>query len=294
MPARESEALVLRTYPYREADLIVSFFTRDQGKLRGVARAVRRPKSRFGSGLERLSHVRLFYFQRENQELTRLDRCELCAPPVFLRADYATLVTLDFLAEVSEQVLPEHEPNDAFFRLLLLVLNDIRAGLALPPLGASPKVEADRRNAARASNGGVAAAAVAIEEERAAGEFPETPGWLWRAVTYFALWSVRLGGWLPPLNVCIQSGVEFEPGETAYFSRFHPGLFSAGYRDRDCWPLSPQSRQIAGEMLKKPLPGLAERVWSRQTADDLRRFLIQRLEAQIEHRLKTAAVLAEL
>jgi hypothetical protein len=47
-------------------------------------------------------------------------------------------------------------------------------------------------------------------------------------------------------------------------------------------------------MLKKPLPSLADRVWSRQTGDDLRRFLIQRLESQIEHRLKTAKVLTEL
>ena len=36
MPARVSETFVLRTYPYKEADLIVSFFTRDQGKLRGL------------------------------------------------------------------------------------------------------------------------------------------------------------------------------------------------------------------------------------------------------------------
>ena len=295
MPARESEALVLRTYPYREADLIVSFFTRDQGKLRGVARGVRRPKSRFGSGLERLSHVRLFYFLRENQELARLDRCELCAPPVFLRADYATLVALDFLAEISEQVLPEHEPNDAFFRLLLLVTNDIRAGIALQTsAGASTAPRTEPGSVAKAANGREAASVAAVEEGRAAAASSETPVWLWRAVTYFALWSVRLGGWLPPLDVCIRSGVEFEPDETAYFSRLHPGLYSAEYRDRDSWPLAPESRQIAAEMLKKPLPGLAERVWSRQTADDLRRFLVQRLESQIEHRLKTAAVLAEL
>ncbi len=291
MPARESEALVLRTYPYREADLIVSYFTRDQGKLRGVARAVRRPKSRFGSGLERLSHVRLHYFLRENQELARLDRCELCSPPVFLRADYTTLVALDFLAEVSEQMLPEHEPNDAFFRLLLLVLNDIRAGLALQAPGSASQPRAKQHGVARLANG--CGASVAVAEEQALNGSPETPGRLWRAVTYFALWSVRLGGWLPPLDFCIRGGVEFESEETVYFSRLYPGLFSSEYRDGDSWPLSPESRQIANEMLKKPLPGLAERDWSRQTASDLRRFLIQRLETQIERRLKTAAVLAE-
>ena len=57
MPARESEALVLRTYPFREADLIVSFIARDQGKLRGVARGAKRLKSRFGAGLERLAQI---------------------------------------------------------------------------------------------------------------------------------------------------------------------------------------------------------------------------------------------
>ncbi len=59
MPARVSESLILRTYPFREADLVVSFLTRDQGKLRGVARRARRPKSGFGSSLERLSHVQV-------------------------------------------------------------------------------------------------------------------------------------------------------------------------------------------------------------------------------------------
>ncbi|HLH15810.1 MAG TPA: recombination protein O N-terminal domain-containing protein, partial [Bryobacteraceae bacterium] len=76
MPARVSEALVLRTYPLKEADLVVSFLSRDQGKLRGVARRARRPKNRFGAGLERLSHVRIEYFQTETRELVNLDSCE--------------------------------------------------------------------------------------------------------------------------------------------------------------------------------------------------------------------------
>src|SRR6266850_444764 len=91
MPARVSEALVLRTYPFKEADLVVSFLTRDQGKLRGVAKRARRPKSTFGSGLERLSHVRMDYF-----------------------------------AEASELLLPSAEPSEKFFRLLVAVLESLR------------------------------------------------------------------------------------------------------------------------------------------------------------------------
>src|SRR5580658_6236255 len=106
MPARMSETFVLRTYPFRESDLIVSFFTRDLGKLRGVARRARRPKSAFGSGLERLSHVRMSYFLRENAELANLSGCELIESQFAMQSEYARGVTLDFLTEVAEQMLP--------------------------------------------------------------------------------------------------------------------------------------------------------------------------------------------
>ena len=66
MPVRVSEAFVLRTYPFQEGDLIVSFFTRDQGRLRGVAKRAKRLKSVFGSTLERLSQVRVSYYQKES------------------------------------------------------------------------------------------------------------------------------------------------------------------------------------------------------------------------------------
>ena len=302
MPSRESEAFVLRTYPYQEADLIVSFVARDQGKLRGTARGARRPRSRFGSGLERLAHARIFYFQRQNRELVSLDRCELIGPPLFLRADYATSLALDYVVEVCDQLLPEQEPNDAFFRLLRLVTAELWAGMnevsrpsATGSVGEPELVAAasGRANGA-ALERTVPDAGASQQENRIRGsEGPEPPGWLWRAVTYFSLWAVRLGGWLPPLNVCIQSGVELKPDETAYFERSQPGLFSAEYRTPDSWPLAPISRSIAVEMLQKPLDQLEPRNWGRRTAEDLRRFLVQRLEAQFERQLKTAAELAQ-
>lgn len=127
MPARSSEAYVLRTYPYQEGDLIVSFFTRDQGKLRGAAKRARRMKSPFGSALERLSRVSASYHQRENAELVRLDGAELIESQFALAASYEAGVALDYIAEVSEQLLPPAEPNERFYRLLNAVLTDLRA-----------------------------------------------------------------------------------------------------------------------------------------------------------------------
>src|SRR5512141_533511 len=100
MPAHVSDAFILRTWPLKEADLIVSFFTRDQGKMRGVAKRARRPKSPFGAGLERLSHVRMAYFQRETRELVSLDSCELIRSSFGLLSDYGTALALDYFAEV--------------------------------------------------------------------------------------------------------------------------------------------------------------------------------------------------
>lgn len=131
MPAKVSEAFTLRTYPYREADLVVSFFTRDQGRLRGIARSARRQKNSFGSGLERLSLVNMHYYQKENVELVRLNSCDLVQSQFNLASDYASGVALDYIAELSEQLLPSHEPNEKFFRLLASVLEHLRAGAGI-------------------------------------------------------------------------------------------------------------------------------------------------------------------
>jgi DNA repair protein RecO (recombination protein O) len=118
-----SETYVLRTYPFRESDLIVSFFTRDQGKLRGVAHRARKPKSNFGSGLERLSLVNLSYSQKETRELVNLNGCDLLQSQFELLSDFDASVGLDFIAEVSDHLLPPNEPNERFFRLLAATLD---------------------------------------------------------------------------------------------------------------------------------------------------------------------------
>ena len=135
MPARMSESFILQTYPFREADLVVSFFTRDQGKLRGVARRARRPKSSFGSGLERLSHATVSYYQKENRELVSLNSCELVQSQFTLASNFESSVALDYLAEVTEQLLPPNETNERHFRLLIAVLelSARRAAVSGPP-----------------------------------------------------------------------------------------------------------------------------------------------------------------
>src|SRR5260370_25927783 len=79
MPARETEAIILRTFPLGEADRLVSFLGRASGRVRGVAGGARRVKNRYGSTLEVLSHVQIWYVEKETREVVRIQQCELLA-----------------------------------------------------------------------------------------------------------------------------------------------------------------------------------------------------------------------
>ena len=126
MPLKESEAIVLRTYPLREADLLVTLFTRMEGKVRGVARSAKRSKRRFGGALEPLTHVRAYYDDREGQELSRLDSCDVIESPLASEVSYPRAVALGHVAELLDELLPDREANDAVFRLTLSVLGGLR------------------------------------------------------------------------------------------------------------------------------------------------------------------------
>lgn len=126
MALKESEAIVLRTYPLRESDLLVTLFTRLEGKVKGVARAAKKSKRRFGGALEPLTYVRAIYDDRERQELARLDSCEVLESPMATEVSYARAVALGHVAELLDELLPDREANDAVFRLTLAVLQELR------------------------------------------------------------------------------------------------------------------------------------------------------------------------
>ncbi len=126
MPLKESEAIVLRTYPLRESDLLVTLFTRLEGKVRGVARAAKKSRQRFGGALEPLTYIKVAYEDRERQELTRLDSCEVLDSPLTSEVSYPRAVALGHVAELLDELLPDREANDAVFRLALSVLAQLR------------------------------------------------------------------------------------------------------------------------------------------------------------------------
>jgi DNA repair protein RecO (recombination protein O) len=117
-----SEAVVLRTWPLRETDLIVSFFSRDYGRMKGIAKAALKSRKRFGGALESMTVTRAWFVERPGQELVRLDQLEIISSPLSLPVDLVRMTVLSFYAEVIDQALPEQDPQETVFRLLISVL----------------------------------------------------------------------------------------------------------------------------------------------------------------------------
>ncbi len=113
---------MLRTWPFGEADLLVSLFTRERGVVKGVARHALRSRRRFGGALEPGTHVTAHYTERPREELVRLDSLEIVWSPLSAPMDALRLAGMQLVTEVLEQALPELAPEDNLFRLAAAAL----------------------------------------------------------------------------------------------------------------------------------------------------------------------------
>src|ERR1700689_3397356 len=109
MALHQSDSIILKTYPLGEADRIVAFFSRDFGKLRGVANGARKMKNRFGASLEPLAHSRVMFFEKENRELVSIRSADLIDSPMKLFEDYDRAVFAAHIVELTDRFLPDHE-----------------------------------------------------------------------------------------------------------------------------------------------------------------------------------------
>lgn len=128
MPLRHSEAIVLRTYRVGEADKIVVFLTRELGKLRGMAKGARRPRSKFGGSLEVGTEVALTFFEKETQELVSVDRSDIVRSCFSRLGDPVLACTLAYFTELVDAFAPEREPNANLYRLVNAAVTSLIGG----------------------------------------------------------------------------------------------------------------------------------------------------------------------
>jgi DNA repair protein RecO (recombination protein O) len=120
--------VVLRTYRLGEADRIVVLMTAQHGKVRAVAKGVRKPKSRFGGRLEPTSHVSLLLY--EGRQLDIISQAESLDYLRAIREDLDRLTRAMALLEVVDQVAQEGEPDARLYQMLVGALRTLAAQAA--------------------------------------------------------------------------------------------------------------------------------------------------------------------
>jgi DNA repair protein RecO (recombination protein O) len=117
--------VVLRTYRLGEADRIVVLMTARHGKVRAVAKGVRKVKSRFGARLEPISHVALLMY--EGRQLDVVHQAESIDHLRGVREDLDALTRALALLEVVDQVAQEREPDTRLYQMLVGALRTLAA-----------------------------------------------------------------------------------------------------------------------------------------------------------------------
>jgi DNA repair protein RecO (recombination protein O) len=123
MPPYKEQGIVLRSAKLGEADKIITILTQGSGKVRGVAKGIRKTSSRFGGRLEPFTHINVMLY-RGRGALDTITQVEILAPHRNIRDDLALFAAGETMLEAVDKVAEEHERN---VRLALLLLSGLRA-----------------------------------------------------------------------------------------------------------------------------------------------------------------------
>ena len=126
MAIRHDQAIVLRSYPFGEADRVVVLLSPNNGKIRTVAKGVRRTKSRFGGRLEPFTHVDLVLYEGRN--LDTITQVAVLEPFPRLRSDLDAVIAAGTMVEAADAVAQEDESSIRLFLLLQRGLKALEAG----------------------------------------------------------------------------------------------------------------------------------------------------------------------
>ncbi len=138
----KDEAVVLRTMRLGEADRIVTLAGRSQGKIRAVAKGVRKTKSRFGGRLEPFTQVSLVMW-RGRSDLDIVTQVEAVESNRSVREDLDRFALGQVMLEAVDRVVQEKEPSPRVFNLLVEGLKGLgatRGGPTPPDKSGSPLV----------------------------------------------------------------------------------------------------------------------------------------------------------
>jgi DNA repair protein RecO (recombination protein O) len=130
MALGKAAALVIGSFPLGESDRVVTFFSREYGKVRGVAKAARRMRSRFGGALELFTLGQLVFFDTGHSDLVRIDHFDVVEPFARVREDLDRLAQAAWIVECVGRLTADRDPNAGLYGVVNRSLRAMDAAAA--------------------------------------------------------------------------------------------------------------------------------------------------------------------
>jgi DNA repair protein RecO (recombination protein O) len=123
-PTQAGLAIILRARAYRESDKIVTFLTRDYGKLTGIAMGAKNSRRRFANCLDPMTRVRAYFRSRPTSSMVFLESCDLLSPALAF-AEPGKFAYGSYLVELVDQLTGEGHAVPELYDLLAAGLADL-------------------------------------------------------------------------------------------------------------------------------------------------------------------------
>jgi DNA repair protein RecO (recombination protein O) len=120
---------VLKSMKYRDTSKIVTFYSKEYGKLKGIAKGARSAKNKFGSSLEPLTQSMLVLYKKEYRDLHLISQCDALCSFKNLSEDFERMTAALSVIELVHQVTHEEERNPALFTLIVETLNALNGSI---------------------------------------------------------------------------------------------------------------------------------------------------------------------
>jgi len=124
----KTEAIIISSMNLGEADKLVTFFSAERGMQKGVAKNARKSFRRFGAGLEAFTTCRLHLYEREHQELVRIESIDIINQPAAICSQLNRSAAGSVMLELVKELAPPGECNVEAFHLLAQVVELLNAG----------------------------------------------------------------------------------------------------------------------------------------------------------------------
>ena len=115
----KTEAIVLKSFDFRETSLIASFYTKEFGRVQGLLKGIRAEADKFASTLEPFSHNEIIFYKKRNTDLHLVSGCELKNNFISLRNDMYRFGHASFMMELLSALTPLEDQNEGIFNLAL-------------------------------------------------------------------------------------------------------------------------------------------------------------------------------